>query len=111
MGRSFMKEHAEHKFKRFKRIKLCYEYALFFYNSNDMIDYICSTKFQNIVNSRLYTDGNSYQLIITSTQALNKKSKYIMFQDKTHINEIKMNNRLICENNTILKIKKAFKEI
>lgn len=106
-----MNEYIKPKYKRFKKIKLCYEYALFFYSSDDMIDYACRARLKDIINSKLYTYKGTYQLLITSTQAPYGKSKYIIFQDRAHISEIKQNGRLVCKDNAVLKIKKAFKAI
>lgn len=106
-----MNEYINPKYKRFKKVKLCYEYAIFFYSSDDMIDFVCRAKLQDILNSKLYTYKGTYQLLITSTAAPCDKSKYIIFKDRAHISEIKLNNRLICKDNALLKIKKAFKTI
>lgn len=106
-----MNEYIKPEYKRFKKIKLCYEYALFFFSSDDMIDFVCQANFQGILHSKLYTLKGTYQLLITSTAAPCDKSKYIIFKDRAHINEIKQNSRLICKDNALLKIKKAFKAI
>lgn len=91
-----------------QKILNVYKYALVFNNADNMLDFICNTKFHNIINSKLYTRYGTYQIIITSMQRPNKNLKIATFQDKLHISEIKKTSRLICKNNIILKIQTAF---
>ncbi len=104
-----MNDCVKYKFKKLKKIKTTYKYALIFSDSNDMLDYICNMNIQNIINSKLYTRNGAYQLIITTRQKCDKNLKHIVFKDKFHIDEIKSNCRLICEKNAVSKIQKAFK--
>ena len=97
------------KIKRYRKIHSC-EYAILFDNSNDLIEYICNHKNANISNSSLYTKNGNYQLIIFSNHTLSLiKTKNTVFKDKLHIDEIKTKSRLICKDNAISKIQKAFK--
>ncbi len=100
-----MKRYAKSNYKKFKTV---YEYAVFFYNSNDMLEFVCNTKFEKIINSKLYCKNGTYQLIITSLKKPNTNLKFILFGDKIHIAEIKSQNRLICKNNAVFKIKTSF---
>lgn len=97
------------KIKYYQKVK-SYEYALIFDNSNSLIEYVCNKNCNNIINSSLYTKDKSYQLIVISTMAHNF-DKNIVFKDKLHIEEIKLNCHLVCKNNVIEKIQKAFKAI
>ena len=53
--------------------------------------------------------NGGYQLIIftNNTQSLSKK---IVFKDKLHLDEIKLKSRLICKENAVQKMQKAFKD-
>ena len=96
------------KIKRYRKIN-AREYAILFDSSNSLVEYICSIKTANIIKSSLYTMNGGYQLIIctNSTQSLSKK---IVFKDKLHLDEIKFKNRLICKENAVQKMQKAFKD-
>lgn len=97
------------KIKRYRKINV-HEYIIIFSTSNSLIDYICTLKSYNITSSSLYTDGICYQLLISATAAPNVyKTKNIIFKDKLHIDEIKFKSRIICKNNAISKLQKAFK--
>ncbi len=104
-----MKFHNRHRrnIKRYRKT-IAHEYAIIFDSSNSLVEYICSIKTTNIINSSLYTRYDCYQLIIcaNNTQNLCKK---IVFKDKLHIEEIKLKSRLICKNNAVQKMQKAFK--
>ena len=105
----FHKHLRRRKIKRYRKINIC-EYAILFDNSNNLIEYICNVKTSNIISSSLYAKGGSYQLLITSNYTPNIfKLKNIIFKDKLHIGEIKANNRLVCKDNAISKMQKAFK--
>ena len=97
------------KFKKFKKAKILYEYALIFNTSDDMIEYVCAANLRSIKKSSLYTEGGAYQLIITSYRNISKNQKCGVFFDKPHIDQIKQNSQLICDDNAILKLQKAFK--
>lgn len=98
----------KHKFKKYKRLKIIREYALLFNNSNAMLDYVCNMHTNGIVESKLYTKGGKYQLIINCEQPPQDLTCTV-FKDKFHIDEIKQKNRLVCSENAIKKIQKAFK--
>ena len=100
---------AKYKFKKFKKAKILYEYALIFNTSDDMIEYVCAANLRSIKKSSLYTEGGAYQLIITSYRNISKNQKCGVFFDKPHIDQIKQNSQLICDDNAILKLQKAFK--
>lgn len=90
-----------------QRLKL-YEYAVFFNTSNDMLDFACNTSSQNIFNSKLYTKSGTYQMVITAFKMPNKNSKFIIFEDRLHLAEIKSSYKSVCKTQAIEKIKKAF---
>lgn len=92
----------------YKKLRPVYEYAVFFYKSNDMIDFVCKTKFEKTINSKLYCKNRTYQLIITTFKKPDTNLKFITFFDKMHIGEIKLKNRLVCKNNAVFKIKNSF---
>lgn len=100
----------KYKFKKYKKCKKTFEYALLFANSNAMVDFICSMPVVGICESSLYTKNGEYQLITVCEREL-KNPKCTAYCDKNHINDIKQNNRLICKNSAVQKIKKSFKEI
>ncbi len=101
------------RFKRHRKIKRyrktnAREYAILFHDSNSLIEYICSIKTTNIIKSSLYKSDNCYQLIICANNHQNLCKK-IIFKDKFHIDEIKLKSRLICKDNAVQKMQKAFK--
>lgn len=105
----FGKKH-HRKIKRYRKINT-YEYVIVFDNSNSLIDYICNKNHSNIINSSLYTAKSHYQLLIKSNYLPNLPYiKQAVFKDKLHLNEIKLKSQLICKDNIISKIQKAFKE-
>ncbi len=105
----FHKHLRRRKIKRYRKISIC-EYVILFNDSNSLIEYICNAKTSNIISSSLYTSCSYYQLLIFTNSALNlSKSKNIVFKDKLHINEIKLKGKLICKDNAISQMQKAFK--
>lgn len=106
----FHKHLRRRKIKRYRKINI-HEYAILFDSSNSLIEYICNAKTENIINSSLYTMSGSYQLLITSNSTPNMfKFKNIILKDKLHIGEIKAKSRLICKDNAVSEIQKAFKD-
>jgi len=104
-----MKFKRHRKIKRYRKIHTR-EYAILFDNSNSLIDFICSLNGSSIASSSLYTKRGCYQLLVYTnfTQDL-FKSKNAIFKDKLHLDEIKFKSRLICKDNAISKLQKAFK--
>ena len=103
------------KFKRHKKIKRyrkinCCEYAVIFLSSDNLIEYICNQNHIGITHSSLYTMNGYYQLLITTT-ITPVFIKNIIFKDKLHIDEIKNKGHIICKNNAVSKLKKAFKKL
>lgn len=97
------------KIKRYRKIQ-AHEYAVIFDNSNNLIDFICNIKI-GIISSSLYVDCGYYQLVIfTDNAQYFRKVKNVVFCDKLHIYEIKHKSRLICKDNAIPKMQKAFKD-
>lgn len=106
-----MKFHNRHKrnIKRYPKIIGC-EYAILFDNSNSLIEFICTVKTTNIIKSSLYTKNDDYQLLILSNHASNFIAvKNVIFKDKLHIDEIKSKSHLICKDNAVQKMQKAFR--
>lgn len=101
-----MKYKHHKKIKHYKTIR-SREYAILFYDSEQLIDFVCHKIDKNIINSSLYTKDGYYLLII-----LTNKSQYIdthiTFKDKLHIDEIKRSSRLICKRDAVYKMQKAF---
>ncbi len=105
----FHKHPHRRKIKRYRKVKVK-EYAILFDDSNRLIDYICSLKSTDIINSSLYTSHGCYQLLISTDKPQSLlKIKNIIFYDRLHIDEIKTRCRLICKTDTISKFQKAFK--
>ena len=102
-----MKFQRRRKIKRYRKASI-YEYAILFKNSNELIEYICNQKSVNIINSSLYTKSGNYQLLILSNRIQNAYQN-IVFKDRLHIDEIKLKSHLICKNDAISKLEKAFK--
>lgn len=106
----FHKHSRRRKIKRYRKIHT-HEYAILFDNSNSLIDFVCNLKNASVISSSLYTAYGYYQLLIFTGTAQNlSKSKNIVFKDKLHIDEIKLKSRLICKDNAISKMQKAFKD-
>lgn len=95
------------KIKRYRKIHTR-EYAVVFKDSNDLINFISDLKSKDIINSSLYTCCGYYQLILSCNTLI--ISKNAVFKDKPHLDEIKTKSRVICKNNAIPKLQKAFKE-
>lgn len=105
----FHKHLRRRKIKRYRKINTR-EYAILF-DSSSLIDFVCNLKNSSIIRSSLYTACGYYQLLISTNSAQNlSKSKNIVFIDKLHIDEIKFKSRLICKDNAISKMQKAFKD-
>lgn len=97
------------KIKRYRKINT-HEYAVIFDNSNSLIDFVCNIK-TKIIGSSLYVYCGQYQLLIFTDSALYfGKNKNAVFCDRLHIDEIKHKSRLICKDNAIQKMQKAFKD-
>ena len=105
----FGKKH-HRKIKRYRKINT-YEYVIVFDNSNNLIEYICNNNHNSIISSSLYTIKGQYQLLIKSNYLPHMPCiKQAVFKDKLHLDEIKFKSQLICKDNIISKIQKAFKE-
>ncbi len=94
------------KIKRYKRVKL-HEYAIVFNDSEHLIEFVCYINTANITNSCLYVKDSYYILLLSANKPLNSKT-HITFEDKLHIDKIKLNTRLICKHDVIQKMQKAF---
>lgn len=102
----FYNHHHKRKFKRYRKAHTN-ECAIVFKDSNDLIDFICNFKTKDIKSS-LYTFCGHYQLVISYSTVSNVKSA--VFKDKPHLDELKTKGQLICNDNVILKMQRAFKE-
>lgn len=97
------------KIKRYRKIHT-HEYAILFDNSNSLIDFVCNLKNASIISSSLYISYGCYQLLISTSNIQNlSKAKKIIFKDKLHIDDIKLKSRLICKDDALPKMQKAFR--
>ncbi len=100
--------------KRFRKVVDIREYLLEFENSNDLIDCICNISPTSVITSRLYTNKGTYQLIISAQKSfgltLLQVSEYCRVStDKIKISEVEEHHILVCQNDAVPKILKAFK--
>lgn len=101
-----MKYKRHKKIKRYKTIRL-HEYAVVFYDSEQLIEFICHINSKSIVNSSLYAKGGYYLLILLTNKS-QRIDTHITFNDKLHIDDIKLRYNLICKRDAVYKMQKAF---